>query len=152
MLNSADAIKAKLAWALAEGVVTRAALQRAAGLKTASGVSEWLRTGRVDKRHLPTIAGLTGTSVRWWLTPEAPIPPAGEWLTDTPTARAPRGPAYTPVVEFPSNVGWPFKFDRARFDRLSPRDQCRVEGAALNVLIECERGAADHTKRRKGPC
>lgn len=150
MLNSAEAMKAKMSWLLKEsGLVTAADLQNETGLKTASGVSEWLRTGRIDKRHLPTIARLSGTTERWWLTPEAPIPPTGEWLenprsTVHDSARAPYAAA-SPAAE-----QWPFKFARSRFDRLSRCDKARVEGAALSVLIECERGASDDTKSSQG--
>lgn len=80
MLNENDAIKQKLRWAIDVAGVTRDTLQTATDLKSKSGVSEWLRTGRIAKKHLPILARLTGTSDRWWLTKDAPIPPSGEWL------------------------------------------------------------------------
>lgn len=72
-------------------------MQASAGLKTASGVSEWLRTGRIDKRHLPKLAALTGTTTEWWLTPEAPVPPTGKWLTPHAIGSAP-SPLGAPAV------------------------------------------------------
>lgn len=115
MLDSTESLKEKLRWVLDASVATRSQMQNAAGLKTASGVSEWLRTGRVHKRHLPTLARLTGTSLEWWLTPDAPIPPTAEWRSTTaisdqlvtaPTqvARATVGPPATlalDVVQIP---------------------------------------------------
>jgi len=43
--------------------------------------------------------------------------------------------------------GWPFSFDRARFDALSKSDRDRVEGAALAIILECE--GRDGAKRRR---
>lgn len=153
MLNSAEAMKAKITWLIKEsGRVTPAALRKATGMKHASGVSEWLRTGRIDKRHIPTIALLTGISERWWLTPSAPIPPTGAWLTPTAREDTERSDDdHRSVVAFrQTQQHWPFKFERSRFDRLNQRDKDRVEGAALNIIIECERGAPDRRKSRGG--
>lgn len=88
MLNDTDALRLKLRWAIDSGV-SRDALQAATGIRSKSGVSEWLRTGRIAKQHLPVLAALTGTTERWWLTSDAPVPPTGSWLDSaTPTASA----------------------------------------------------------------
>jgi len=67
----------KIEWLLSH--VSRKAIMAATGTST-SAVTEWKRTGRVDKKHLPRLAELSGTVSNWWLDPEAPIPPTGEWL------------------------------------------------------------------------
>lgn len=80
MLTSSDAIKAKLQWAIGPAGFKRSQIQAATGVKHPSSVTEWLRTGRIDKKHLPALAALTGTTTSWWLTPGAPVPPSGDWL------------------------------------------------------------------------
>lgn len=49
-----------------------------------------------------------------------------------------------------SRPAWPFKFDRARFDRLSKSGKERVEGATLMMIMECEREASNHMKSSNG--
>lgn len=44
---------------------------------------------------------------------------------------------------------WPFRFARERFERLSPEDKHRVEGAALMVILEIESHQNAARKRRK---
>lgn len=70
----------KVAWALGIPGVTRERLQSLAKAKSRAAVSEWLRTGRVAKKHLSALAELTNTTVEWWLDDQAPIPPTGKWL------------------------------------------------------------------------
>lgn len=38
------------------------------------------------KKHIPVLAQLIGTSDRWWLSSEAPVPPTNEWLAATLSA------------------------------------------------------------------
>lgn len=95
--TTADSLKAKILWAVESATTTRAALQAAAGFKSASGVSEWIRTGRIDKQHLPKIAKLTGTKLEWWLTADAPIPPTRDWLDSTPAPAETDGRTSTSV-------------------------------------------------------
>ena len=119
MLNENDAIKRKLRWAIDVAGVTRDAMQTSTGVRSKSGVSEWLRTGRIAKKHLPILAQLTATSDRWWLTPDAPIPPAGDWLTaraDQSRGTAPATPPEsrpTPIL-LTDNPDWP-SVRRVRF-------------------------------------
>lgn len=61
--------------------------------------------------------------------------------------------ANEPRAPYRASAGWPFSFDRSRFDALSKPDRNRVEGAALAIIIECEarpknkRSRAKHMKR-----
>lgn len=73
-------MKTKLRWAIESVGVTRARLVEITGVSGPSSVSEWLRTGRIAKHHLSAIARETGTTVEWWTTPGAPVPPTKEWL------------------------------------------------------------------------
>lgn len=70
----------RIAWVLASCGRSRQEIARLTGLKGVSGVSEWLRTGRIHKRHIETLAQLSGTTAEWWIAQSAPIPPHGKWL------------------------------------------------------------------------
>lgn len=73
----------KVQWALDHVPgLTPKALMEAFGTKHASMVSEWLRTGRITKEKIPVLADMTRTTDRWWLLPDAPIPPEGPWLAN----------------------------------------------------------------------
>jgi phage repressor protein C with HTH and peptisase S24 domain len=85
--KQSEHIAKKVQWVLSREGVTPALLGLACGVKSQS-VYDWRDYGRVAKKHLPTLAQLSGTSDRWWLTPEAPIPPSGEWLATTPAPTA----------------------------------------------------------------
>lgn len=102
MLNDNEAIKRKLRWATDGARVPREAMIAATGVKSASSVSEWLRTGRIAKKHIPVLAKLTKTTERWWLDPDAPIPPSGAWLSsaiaDMGTSRLSLGDATATVA------------------------------------------------------
>lgn len=65
------------------------------------------------------------------------------WM-DTPLG----GGVSEPQVAYVAG-GWPFRFDRRRFDNLSIEDRARVEGAALATVIECERGCVAKQGRSK---
>jgi hypothetical protein len=75
-------IAAKLHWAQSARALTPARLVEVTGVKGESAVSEWKRTGRIAKRHIPVLAAETGTSERWWLMEAAPVPPTAEWLAE----------------------------------------------------------------------
>lgn len=56
-----------------------ARVARACDVKAPS-VYTWRDKGQVDKRHIPTLAALSGTRLAWWLEPDAPVPPTAQWL------------------------------------------------------------------------
>jgi hypothetical protein len=80
-------IARKVAWALAAGGVRRTDLTSAFGIST-SAISEWKRTGRIEKERLPLLAKLSGTRLAWWLDADAPVPPTTEWLDTAGTRSA----------------------------------------------------------------
>ncbi len=92
MLNP---MRQKIEWALAQPGVTPARLVELTGVKGVSAISEWKRTGRVAKKHIPTLAAVTGTQERWWLTEAAPMPPTAEWMATEQDASAPSARAET---------------------------------------------------------
>lgn len=90
MLNP---MRRKIEWALTQPGVTPARLVELTGVKGVSAISEWKRTGRVAKKHIPTLAAVTGTQERWWLTDAAPVPPTPEWMATEQDAPAPSSSA-----------------------------------------------------------
>lgn len=99
MLDANARMILKLEWLLALPGITPALLVKRTGAKSPSAVAEWRRTGRIAKQHLPLLADLSGTTDRWWLFPDAPIPPTAEWMAVAgPLDRPSRLGAGTPVV------------------------------------------------------
>lgn len=75
------ALSQKIQWLLESmGKSSVAQLARACEVKAPS-VYTWRDKGQVDKRHIPTFAALSGTRLSWWLDPNAPVPPTGQWMT-----------------------------------------------------------------------
>lgn len=108
MLKSSEAMLRKIEWALTQGNFTIEELVAATGVTGRSAVSEWKRTGRVAKRHIPVLAALTDTTELWWLTDNAPIPPTAEWRR--PRAAFAREPLTTDyVVEAPNTKTTPIR-------------------------------------------
>jgi hypothetical protein len=81
MLKRDNHAARKIEWALQQPGITPNGLRRLAKLKSKSAVSEWKRTGRIAKHHIPLLAARTNTIERWWLTKDAPIPPTVQWTT-----------------------------------------------------------------------
>lgn len=57
---------AKLAEAIKDPPIEQTVIAEACGV-TKQAVSGWLKTGRFDKKHLPTLARVTGRPLTWWL-------------------------------------------------------------------------------------
>lgn len=66
MLTTAERMAAKLAEALSSPPLKHTDVAAACGV-TKQAVQGWLRTGRFDKRHLPTLARITNKPLEWWL-------------------------------------------------------------------------------------
>lgn len=65
--KTAEVIAAKLRAAMRYAPnVKAAAIARACSVKP-QAVSGWTRTGRIDKKHLATLASMTGTTLDWWM-------------------------------------------------------------------------------------
>ncbi len=57
---------AKLAEAMKNPLIKPAELARACDMSI-QAVQGWLKTGRIDKKHLPALAAATGRPLEWWL-------------------------------------------------------------------------------------
>lgn len=153
MLSSAETLRRKIVWALDVRGIKPAELVAATQVKSRSAINSWRNTGRIDKRHLVTLAALTGTTPAWWIEHDAPIPPTGRWLTDPLHAGEPTSsPPYLHI----HSATWPFRtiadFTRARFDALGPEQKARVEAGAFAILLLCEaetRGREARARSRK---
>jgi transcriptional regulator with XRE-family HTH domain len=66
MLSTAQKMAMKLAEAIQHPPIEQTVIANACGV-TKQAVSGWLKTGRFDKKHLPTLARVTGRSLDWWL-------------------------------------------------------------------------------------
>lgn len=66
MLSTSEIIAAKLAIAIETSGVKQSAIAIACGVSK-QAVQGWLKTGRIDKKHLITLAKLTGRDLTWWL-------------------------------------------------------------------------------------
>jgi phage repressor protein C with HTH and peptisase S24 domain len=68
MLNS-EVLAEKVRAALDQTTMPMKDVAAACGV-TVAAISEWKRTGRIAKKHLPTLARITNTPLEWWLTPD----------------------------------------------------------------------------------
>lgn len=131
-------VAAKVRWLLLLEGVTPTLLGVACGVKSQS-VYDWRDYGRVAKRHIPVLAEVSGTTERWWLTPDAPIPPTSEWQAGG------RSPSTLPLLPAPEPT--PIKSRRQTSPSLkealpvvleaiaSAKDK-KLLRAALSVLID----------------
>ena len=84
MLTDAQRLAALIRQALDDSDVTDAEISRACGV-TKQAVTGWRKTGRVAKKHLPTIARLTKKPVELFLLADPPVPPGkGEPQDEAP--------------------------------------------------------------------
>jgi hypothetical protein len=92
--KQSEHVAAKVRWLLSLEGNSPALLAVVCGVRSQS-VYDWRDFGRVAKKHIPKLAEITGTTERWWLTPDAPIPPASEWM-ERPVAAGATRPAPPP--------------------------------------------------------
>lgn len=63
----------KLGEAMSKPPLKQAEVAVACGV-TKQAVQGWLKTGRFDKKHLPTLAKVTGRPLAWWLDADTDTP------------------------------------------------------------------------------
>lgn len=134
MLSTAETIRKKLRWVTEEAGISRSALKDATGVKSLSAVSEWLRTGRVDKKHLLVFAALSHTKLEWWLHNEASIPPSPDYLIAVPA-----NIAYTGALRAPpssKSVAWRDTSDPLGKKLVQMMDEAGLEPAGLARIFE----------------
>ena len=65
MLTTSERMAQKLAEAIAGAKLRQSDVAQACGV-TKQAVQGWLKTGRIDKKHLATLAQLTNHPLTWW--------------------------------------------------------------------------------------
>ena len=73
MLSTAQQLAAKLELVLADTNVKQSDIADACGVSK-QAVQGWKKTGRIDKKHLPKLAQVTGKPLEWWLSIEQETP------------------------------------------------------------------------------
>lgn len=66
MLSTSEIIRAKLAEVLETSPLRQSDIAAACGVSK-QAVQGWVRTGRIDKKHLPSLAAASGRPLEWWL-------------------------------------------------------------------------------------
>jgi transcriptional regulator with XRE-family HTH domain len=66
MLSTSNRLAKKLALVLAETGIRQSQIADGCGVSK-QAVQGWVKTGRIDKKHLTTLAELSGRSLGWWL-------------------------------------------------------------------------------------
>lgn len=128
MLTTSARMAQKLKAALAEKGLSQVELARMCGASK-QAVQSWVKTGRIDKSHLPKFVEIFGRPLEWWLD------------TDENTSTTAR------LIES-SNINnqfnkWPFSsINQKEYAQLSERQMGMVEGyirAMLQERIEVKR-------------
>lgn len=132
MLSTSERMAEKLKQALKTKGMSQVAFATACGVSK-QAVQSWIKTGRIDKKHLPKFVEVLGLPLNWWLGAEASTyPPAAmaiepaNIITDTDT------PSY-------ALSKWPFtSISPSEYNRLSDRQTGMVEGYIRALLMDAE--------------
>ena len=141
MLSTSERMAKKLKLALSVRGMSQIAFANACGVSK-QAVQGWLKTGRVDKKHLPKFVAVLNYPLAWWL--------ADEEISSYPAAPAPMAaqisePDTKPFVR----DSWPFSsISRSEYSKLSDRQMGMVEGYVRALLTETgsvkRNGTTDH--------
>lgn len=66
MLSTSETIRAKLVEVLESSSLRQSDIAAACGVSK-QAVQGWVKTGRIDKKHLPNLATASGRPLEWWL-------------------------------------------------------------------------------------
>lgn len=123
MLSTSERMAEKLKTALNTKGMGQKAFAEACGVSKQAAQS-WVKTGRVDKKHLPKFIEIFGYPLEWWLdTNESTSPPS---IQACETDRA----------KYKLNV-WPFtSISQRDYSQLSERQMGMVEGFIKGLLHE----------------
>lgn len=140
MLSTAEALKRKLAAVLAGGL-SQAAIAKTCGVSK-QAVQGWKNTGRIDKKHLPALAVVSGRPLEWWL----------DYSQDAIPAEAIQLETYAHTAQDTTGVHkvkrWPFSSIEPEEYALLSRDQHKlVEGFVRGLLAEAKRDKSKTTPR-----
>lgn len=102
-------------------------------------VQGWLKTGRVDKKHLPTFVEVLGYPLEWWLDASTTVVPAQSAPNSAHAARDAEPIRYTDLV-------WPFaSISTTEYGCLSERQKGMVEGYIKGLLNEAQPAKSNGT-------
>lgn len=132
MLSTSERMAEKLKQALKTKGMSQVAFATACGVSK-QAVQSWIKTGRIDKKHLPKFVEVLGLPLNWWLgaeastySPAAMVIESTNIITDTDT------PNYVPSK-------WPFtSISPSEYNRLSDRQAGMVEGYIRALLMDAE--------------
>lgn len=83
MLSTSEKIRTKLAEVLQTSSLRQADIAEACGVSK-QAIQGWIKTGRIDKKHLPALASISGRPLSWWLdAEESNAQPSDQALLDT---------------------------------------------------------------------
>lgn len=153
-MNSAERMREKLGEVLRSGDVSQSDIARACNV-TRQSVNSWKTTGRIDKRHLPTLARLSGRPLTWWLDADEPSPRAKE----VNALLSQRGP--TPASMLAQAMGaakqgvlpsaYPEQIEEliALYPLFSPMDRATLDAFLLQVRDRIAAEAGDRIARAR---
>ena len=131
MLSTSAKMAQKLGQALKESGLTQTALAERCGV-TKQAVQGWLKTGRIDKGRLNSLATVTGKPLEWWLDAE----PHDSTVHHISSEKS----------EYKVNQ-WPFTTIAPKdYQRLTERQMGMVEGyikGLLNEVMPAKRTGTD---------
>lgn len=138
MLSTSEKMAQKMRLALADARLTQTELAARCGVSK-QAVQSWVKTGRVDKKHITAIAQATGKPLEWWLdAPEA----SAALAQPAPTKCS----AQEKSVPYRSSAPpWPFvSISHAQYALLSDAQKAQAEAFVKYLLTE----AAPQNKSR----
>ena len=132
MLSTSERMAEKLKQALKTKGMSQVAFATACGVSK-QAVQSWIKTGRIDKKHLPKFVEVLGLPLSWWLEVEATTYLPATALTPTKVIST--------DTDTPNYVSskWPFtSISPSEYNRLSDRQTGMVEGYIRALLIDAE--------------
>lgn len=147
MLSTSERMAEKLKQALRAKGMSQSAFAAACGA-TKQAVQSWVKTGRIDKKHLPKFVEVLEYPLEWWLSEDTnppDVPAQAKSHTRLPTSPAfgaiATGAAKAPTCEqsTPSYGGgnWPFAtISQPDYAHLTDRQKGMVEGYIKGLLSE----------------
>lgn len=130
MLSTSERMAQKLKQALSTRGLSQVAFAEACGVSK-QAVQSWIKTGRVDKKHLPKFVEVLNYPLGWWLS------------TEEASSSYPPAPAPTKIIATDSDAKpiagtpWPFfSISQSEYRQLSDRQMGMVEGYVRALLTE----------------
>lgn len=128
MLSTSQRMAEKLKEALAAKGLSQTAFAALCGASKQT-VQSWVKTGRVDKKHLPKFVEILGYPLTWWLDAEV------RGATTVYIGALPH--ANEPAATYHHSADWPFlSVSKPEYAQLTERQKGLVEGYIQGLLNE----------------